>query len=105
MRTIVFISFLFITVLLLISCEKKDYLKEGLPEYANHYYTAYLPNNNSVVTAQRNQTALLKLTVQFYSAYVRDYDVVFFYKVPTAEITNPAVLGQDYAIVDKNGTA
>jgi len=44
MRTIVFISFLFITGLLLISCEKKDYLKEGLPEYSNHYYAAYLPN-------------------------------------------------------------
>ena len=91
--------------LILISCEKRDYKKEGLPEYANHYYAAYLPNNNSVVTAQRNQTALLKLTVQFYSVYVRDYDAVAFYKVSTAGITNSAVLGQDYAIVDKNGTA
>ena len=79
-------------------------MKEGLPEYSNHYYAAYLPNNNSVVTAQRNQTALLKLTVQFYSAYVRDYDAVAFYKVSTTGITNPAALGVDYAIVDKNGT-
>lgn len=105
MKSVLSISFLLIAGLLLISCEKRDYKKEGLPEYANHYYAAYLPNNNSVVTAQRNQTALLKLTVQFYSAYTRDYDAVAFYKVSTTGITNPAVLGQDYAIVDRNGTA
>src|SRR6266542_7091006 len=104
MKTIVFIAFLFISGLLLISCEKRDYKKDGLPEYANHYYAAYLPNNNSVVTAQRNQSTLLKLSVQFYSAYVRDYDAIAFYKLSTTGITNPAVLGQDYAIVDKNGS-
>jgi hypothetical protein len=105
MRSLLFISYAFISGLLLVACEKRDYKKEGLPEYANHYYAAYLPNNNSVVTAQRNQSALLKLTVQFYSAYVRDYDAVAYYKVSTTGIANPAVLGQDYAIVDKNGTA
>lgn len=104
MRTIVLIGSLFISGLLMISCEKRDYLKDGLPEYANHYYAAYLPNNNSVVNAQRNQAALLKLTVQFYSAYVRDYDAVAFYKVSTTGIANPAALGVDYAIVDKNGS-
>jgi hypothetical protein len=85
------------------SCEKRDYNRHGLEEYSNHYYAAYLPNNNSVVTAQRNQAALLKLAVQFYSAYVRDYDAVTYYKVSTNGISNPAVLGQDYAIVDKSG--
>jgi hypothetical protein len=104
MKSIHFISFLSIVGLLLVACEKRDYKKEGLPEYANHYYAAYLPNNNSVVTAQRNQTALVKLTVQLYSAYVRDYDAVAFYKVSTTGITSPAALGVDYAIVDKNGS-
>lgn len=104
MKAIVFISFLSISGLLLVSCEKRDYLKDGLPEYSNHYYAAYLPNTNSLTTAQRNQTALLKFAVQFYSAYVRDYDAVALYKVSTTGIANPAVLGQDYAIVDKNGS-
>lgn len=104
MKSILFISFLLISGLLLISCEKRDYLKDGLPEYANHYYAAYLPNNNSLTTVQRNQSTLTKFAVQFYSAYVRDYDAVAFYKLSTTGITNPAVLGQDYAIVDKNGS-
>lgn len=104
MKSRIFILFIFISAMLLVACEKRDYKKEGLPEYANHYYAAYLPNNNSVVTAQRNQSALVKLTVQFYSAYVRDYDAVALYKVSTTGITNPAVLGVDYAIVDKNGS-
>src|SRR5947208_1791417 len=103
MKSLLFISYVFISGLLLVACEKRDYKKDGLPEYANHYYAAYLPNTNSVVTAQRNQSALLKFTVQFYSAYVRDYDAVAFYKLSTTGIANPAVLGQDYAIVDKNG--
>lgn len=105
MRALIFISFFSISGLLLVSCQKRDYLKNGLPEYGNHYYAAYLPNNNSVVTAQRSQSTLLKLTVQFYSAFVRDYDAVAFYKVSTDGISNPAALGQDYAIVDSNGNA
>lgn len=102
MKSLRFIFILFIG-LLLQACEKRDYRKEGLPEYANHYYAAYLPNNNSLTTVQRNQTALLKFAVQFYSAYVRDYDAVAHYKLSTTGIANPAILGQDFAIVDRNG--
>ncbi|CAN5688406.1 hypothetical protein BH11BAC3_BH11BAC3_36260 [soil metagenome] len=84
------------------SCEKKD-VPLGLPEYENHYYAAYIPNNNSNVVVQRNQTALVKFPVQFYSAYSRSYDAIAYYSIVTTGITAPAVLGQDFNIVDKNG--
>lgn len=85
------------------ACEKKDY-PLGLPEYDHHYYAAYIPNNNTLVTVQRNQAALLKFPVQFYSSFTRTYDAVAQYAIVTTGITNPAVLGQDFNIVDKNGT-
>ena len=103
MKTILYILFIAVFGACMASCEKDSYNKDGLPEFANHYYAAYIPNNNSLVTVNRNQTALLKFAVQFYSAYVRDYDAVALYKVSTAGIANPAVLGQDFSIVDKNG--
>lgn len=103
MRSLSFISFICL-VYFLVACQKRDYKKDGLPEYANHYYAAYLPNTNSLTTVQRTQSALLKFPVQFYSAFIRDYDAVAYYKVSTIGIANPAVLGQDYAIVDKNGS-
>jgi hypothetical protein len=84
------------------SCEKKDY-NVGLPEYEHHYYAAYIPNNNTQVNVQRNQAALLKLPVQFYSSFTRDYDAVALYAIVTTGISNPAVVGQDFNIVDKNG--
>lgn len=105
MKSLFPILFLFILAIFLGACEKRDYKKDGLPEYANHYYAAYLPNNNSLTTVQRTQSTLLKFPVQFYSAYVRDYDAVAYYGVFTTGIANPAVLGQDFAIVDKNGNA
>lgn len=84
------------------ACEDKDYLP-GLPEYDHHYYLAYVPYNNSAVVVNRSQTALVKFPVQFHSAFVRSYDAVGMYTVYTTGIANPAVLGQDFNIVDKNG--
>ena len=102
MKAIHYITFLLLGAILLASCEKKGY-EMGLPEYDNHYYAAYIPNNNSVVSVQKTQTALLKLPVQFYSAFTRSYDAVAYYAVDTTGIAKPAVLGVDYNIVDKDG--
>ncbi len=88
----------------LLACEKRDYNRDGLPEYASHYYAGYIPNTNAAVTVARTQTALLKFPVQFYSAYTRSYDAIAYYGVVTTGIANPAVLGQDFAVVDKNGS-
>lgn len=88
----------------LLACEKRDYNRDGLPEYQNHYYAGYIPNTNAAVTVARTQTALLKFPVQFYSAYTRSYDAIAYYGVVTTGISNPAILGQDFAIVDKNGS-
>ncbi|MDB5229393.1 MAG: hypothetical protein JWN76_198 [Chitinophagaceae bacterium] len=89
--------------LLAASCEKRDYDIHGQPDLSNHYYAGYIPNNNALTSVTRNQTTLLKFPVQFYSSYTRDYDAIAFYGPVTKNITNPAVLGQDYNIVDKNG--
>lgn len=102
MKSLKYIFFL-LPLVIVFACEKRDYNNHGLPEYENHYYAAYIPNTNSLTTVQRNQTTLLKFPVQFYSAYVRDYDAIAYYGPITTGITNPAVLGQDYSIVDKNG--
>jgi len=87
---------------LLAACEKRDYNKDGLDAYAHHYYIGYIPNNNTGVSVQRT-AAIQKFPVQFYSAYTREYDAVAFYGISTTGISNPAVLGQDFNIVDKNG--
>lgn len=89
-------------LLVLIACEKRDYPR-GLSEYEHHYYAVFVPNNNSAVTATRSQTGLLKLPVQFYSAYTRNYDAVAKYAVNTSGITPAAVRGVDFNVVDKNG--
>jgi hypothetical protein len=102
MKTKNYFGFLFLCFVLFISCEKKDY-QMGLPEYDNHYYAAYIPNNNSLVSVKRTQTELLKFPVQFYSAFTRSYDAVAHYAVDTTGIPNPAVRGVDFDIVDKDG--
>jgi hypothetical protein len=84
------------------SCEKKDYPK-GLDELQHHYYSLFVPNNNTAVTVTRNQAALVKFPVQFYSTYTRDYDVVSKYVVVTGGITGPAKVGIDFNVVDKDG--
>lgn len=102
MKSFKYLAFIIMGVILFTACEDKDY-PAGLPEYENHYYLAYLPNNNSKVSVKRTQTDLVKFPVQFYSAFVRDYDAVGYYMVNTDGVTNPATLGQDFNIVDKDG--
>lgn len=102
MRSVTYLFFAFAFILMLASCEKKDYPK-GLDELQHHYYAIFVPNNNTGVTVSRSQTALLKFPVQFYSTYIRDYDAVAKYAVVTGGITGPAQRGVDFNIVDKNG--
>jgi len=107
-----YIMLLFAGAAVLSSCEDKDY-PAGLSEFDHHYYAVYVPNNNTGQTVQRTQTALLKFPVQFYSTFVRNYDAVAFYgisqiveKVGGVDTPYPlAVVGQDFAVVDKNGNA
>jgi len=102
-------QYLLITIALLFSglffaCEDKSY-PAGLPEYEHHYYIVYVPNNNSGITASRSQTGLVKFPVQFYSEFTRSYDAVAHYSVVTPDVPNPAVPGEDFQIVDRNGNA
>ncbi len=103
MKLINYIAAVFVGSIMLASCEKHDY-PAGLHEYDHHYYLAYLPNNNTAVVVQRTQAALLKFPVQFYSAFIRDYDAVTYYSIAPPATGDPAVLGQDFAITDANGT-
>lgn len=103
MKSKIFLSLVALSALVLGSCEKRDYDRGGESNYNSHYYMAYLPNDNSAVSLQRNQTALVKFPVQFYSAFTRSYDAVGKYVISTTGISNPAVLGQDFNVVDKNG--
>ncbi|MCD2425271.1 hypothetical protein LQ567_20965 [Niabella pedocola] len=102
MKVIKNITVAFSLLAILASCEDKDYPK-GVEEYAHHYYLVFYPNTNDTVKVQRSQTALLKLPVQFYSAFTRDYDAVAYYIADTARISNRAVRGTDFEITDRNG--
>src|SRR6476660_5167863 len=104
MKSSKFLAFALILVIFFSACEDNEY-EAGTPEFDNHYYAAYLPNNNTKVTVTKNQTALVKFPVQFYSAFIRPYDAVAVYEVSTAGIATPAVVGKDFNIVDKNGVA
>ena len=86
----------------LASCEKKDYPK-GVEEMEHHYYAVFTPNNNTGVSVNKNQTTLVKFPVQFYSTFTRGYNAVAKYAVVKTGIPNPAVVGVDFSIVDKNG--
>ncbi|RYF96965.1 MAG: hypothetical protein EOO00_01390 [Chitinophagaceae bacterium] len=101
MKSLQYIVFLFLGIAVLSSCEKKDY-PAGLPEYDHHYYAIFVPNNNTGVSVNRTQTALIKFPVQFYSTFVRSYDAVAKYTIVNPA-TGAAVLDQDYSIVDRNG--
>lgn len=103
MKATIYLIGMAVMAIMITACEKRDYNKDGLPEYSNHYYAGYIPNTNTGVTVPRTQTALVKFPVQFYSAYTREYDAVAYYGVVTTGISNPAVLGQDFNVVDKNG--
>jgi hypothetical protein len=102
MRSLKYILIAITGMLAVVSCEKRDY-PMGLSEYDHHYYAIFVPNNNTAVTVARTQTALLKFPVQFYSSFTRTYDAVAKYAVVTGGISTPAVRGQDFNIVDKNG--
>jgi hypothetical protein len=102
MKSLKYIIIAVAGILILDACEKRDY-PAGVPELEHHYYAIFVPNNNTGVTVTRTQTALLKFPVQFYSTAVRDYDAVAKYAVSTAGIAAPAIRGQDFNIVDKNG--
>jgi hypothetical protein len=85
------------------ACEDRDY-PAGLEELENYYYAGFLPwNNTGTESVFRTQTTLVKFPVQFNSAYVRDYDAGYNFTLVTTGIPNPAILGQDFNIVDKNG--
>ncbi len=89
------------------SCEDDSY-PDGLPEYEHYYYMGYSDGanvawSNKKVTVKRTQTDLVKLQVQFFSEFVRNYDAVATYTL-TAPASNVAVLGQDFDVVDANGT-
>jgi len=92
----------FAAILIIASCEKKDY-PAGLPELENHYYAIFVPNNNTGISVFKTQTALIKFPVQFYSTFVRDYDAVAKYAITTYGQAAPAIKGVDFDIVDKNG--
>jgi hypothetical protein len=104
MKLLQYFAFSFSAVFILMSCEKNRDTAPGTSDLEHHYYSIFVPNNNTGVTVTRSQTALLKLPVQFYSIYSRDYDAVAKYAVTTSGITPPAARGVDYDIVDKNGT-
>lgn len=93
---------LLLTIGSFVACEDKSY-PAGLPEYEHHYYIVYVPNNNSQMTVNRDRTDLVALPVQFYSSFTRNYDAVAHYAVVTPDVDNPAVLGEDFDIVDKDG--
>ncbi len=102
MKSIKYLLAFCILIAAAVACEKKDYPK-GLSEYDHHYYVVYVPNTNDTVRVTRSQTTLIKLPVQFYSTFIRDYDAKAYYRVETTGINNPAALGADFNVVDKNG--
>lgn len=102
MKSLKYIIIAFAGIFLFASCEKKDYPK-GLEEHEHHYYAIFVPNNNTGVSVFRTQTSLIKFPVQFYSTFIRSYDAVAKYAIVTSGIAAPAIVGQDFNIVDKNG--
>lgn len=84
------------------ACEDSNY-PDGLPEYENFYYAGFLPWNNTKVSVNKSQTALIKLPVQFHSEFIRSYDVDVKYFLRSTGIASPAVVGVDFEIVDKTG--
>jgi len=102
MKVIRYIAVVFSLLYILASCEDKDYPK-GVEEYAHHYYLVFYPNTNDTVRVLRSQTGLLKLPVQFYSSFTRDYDAVAYYIADTVRIPNRAVRGTDFEITDRSG--
>ena len=103
MKSLKYIYLFALLLMIAAACEKKDYPK-GLSELEHHYYVVYVPNTNDTVRVNRSQNTLVKLPVQFYSTFVRNYDATAYYRVETTGIGNPAVLGVDFNVVDKSGS-
>ena len=91
-----------ISSLVITSCKNDHSYPDGMPEFDNYYYLGFLPWNNTLVSVNRN-AGIVKFPVEFHSAFVRSYDADAHYTINTTGIASPAVLGQDYNIVDKNG--
>jgi hypothetical protein len=104
-KAFIYLTIFALTAIVFTACKKDDdQAKKGLQAYENYYYAGFLPwNNTGTESVLRTQTKLVKFPVQFNSAYIRDYDAAAHYTFVTTGITNPAVAGQDFAVVDKNG--
>ena len=101
-----FITGIIFTLTFLSACEKVDTDPVGAPGLENYYYAGFFSipwNNTATASVLRNQTALVKFPVKFHSSYSRSYDPAAQYSLITAGITNPAVVGQDFEVVDRNG--
>ncbi|RYG06161.1 MAG: hypothetical protein EOO07_29345 [Chitinophagaceae bacterium] len=99
----IFLALILLMTVTFTACEDRDY-PAGLPEYEHHYYAGFLPwNNTATSSVPRDQVALVKFPVQFHSAYERSYEAEAKYSLVTTGIANPAVVGQDFQVVDKNG--
>ncbi|WP_231425303.1 hypothetical protein [Pedobacter sp. Leaf250] len=101
-----FLTGILFNITLLSSCDKLDTDPVGVPELENYYYAGFFSipwNNTGTASVLRNQTALVKFPVKFHSSYLRDYDPSVQYSLITTGITNPAVVGQDFEVVDKSG--
>lgn len=102
MRSIHYTILAITFIITLAACEKRSYPR-GVSEMEHHYYAVFVPNTNTGQSVSRSQTAMVKFPVQFYSTYTRDYDAIAKYAIVKTGIANPAIPGQDFAIVDKSG--
>lgn len=94
------------TLTLLSACDKVDTDPVGAPGLENYYYAGFFSipwNNTATASVLRNQTALVKFPVKFHSSFSRNYDAAARYSLITTGITNPAVVGQDFEVVDRDG--
>lgn len=98
-----YIYSLALLLFILAACNKEPNVPKGVSELEHHYYTLFVPNNNTAVSVSRSQAALVKFPVQFYSTYTRSYDAVCKYAITGYGYSPAAVRGVDYEVVDKNG--
>ncbi|HVW95457.1 MAG TPA: hypothetical protein VHA56_05785 [Mucilaginibacter sp.] len=84
------------------SCKNDHSYPAGLEQFENYYYLGFLPWNNKLVSVNRD-AGIVKFPVEFHSAYVRSYNADAHYTLVTDGIASPAVPGQDFNIVDKDG--
>lgn len=87
-------------------CEKVDTEPVGAEGLENYYYAGFysIPwNNTATASVLRNQTTLVKFPVKFHSSFQRDYDPAAQFVLISTGIASPAVLGQDFEVVDRSG--